>query len=125
KRFADERRHDEARVLEQDRGVTAVQKEHHTEEGRSEPKENRPLQAAFGGQCSDLTPNPVSVADDDRQLVQELGEVPTCLLLHQKRHDENLDLDQAVAPAQVAEGGFGGKAKVLLLVAEGELTRDR
>ena len=38
---------------------------------------------------------------------------------------EDLELDQAGAAGQVAEGDLGGEAEVLLLVAIGELAGDR
>ncbi len=112
-------------VLEVDRGVGGVehqqQDQHEGRQRRQEPA----LHPPFGRQGPDRPLDQVALADHAGQLGEQLGEVAAGLLLDEHGQDEDLQLDHAGPPGQVAEGDLGREAEVLLLVAVGELGGDR
>ncbi len=52
-----------------------------------------------------------ALADDAGELVEHLGQVAAGLLLDQEREHEDLELDQAGAAGQLAEGRLGGRPR--------------
>jgi hypothetical protein len=83
-------------------GVVAVDRADDAEHDYRQKQQNDSLHPALGRQRLDLALDAEALADDRGQLLEQLGQVASGLLLHQERQYENLDLKQAGAASQIA-----------------------
>src|SRR5208337_1190304 len=124
-RLADRGHPEQRGVFQEQAGIRAVHEQHKQKQPRGKAEQDHGLHPPLGGQGLDLAPQLVTLANDMRKLVQELGQVAAGLLLDEHGEHEDLQFQQAGATSQLAEGRLGGKSQVLLLEAEGELSGDR
>src|SRR5208283_4119129 len=74
-RLADRGRPDQRGVFQEQAGIRAVHEQHKQKQPRGKAEQDHGLHPPLGGQGLDLAPQLVTLANDMRKLVQELGQV--------------------------------------------------
>ena len=113
------------RIGEQDLAVLGVQIVHDDEQGGRQGQQDDTGQAAFAGQCLNLSPDLESFANQRTDLVQDFRQVTARLPLQDDGGDKEAEVQVRHAPAHVFQSIFERHAQVLGFVASLKLLADR